>query len=230
MSEVGRPEDNQSRPTVLRSRASRRPPSRSRVSSRPLGVTPEGYLAALDSLTELRAMQAFWADPRVADVIEQPPPVRYVDDNGIERTHTFDFLVSSTDGRKIAVLVKPPELADRRGTWRLRDLLAQQTPADVATHFVVLTGLDRDRIHNAKLVAAARRSAFPAHDARMRAAVERLTGPTSTRDLVATSELGAAGLSAVARLVGEGALVLVGSRRLDCDALLRPAHLGVGDR
>lgn len=210
------------RPEPRPSRASRKPSARSRTSARPTCVTPNGYEADYEALLEFRAAQVFQARPDVAEVLEQPAPVHYVDDANVVRSHTFDLLLRLRDGTRIAVIVKPSALVAQRGTERLRDLLAAQTPASFAQQFLIVTerDLDRGRVAVAKLVHAARRCPDPERDAELRTMVASLEGPTSVQDLVEASGLGASGLMAVARLVGEGRLTLADERRLDFAAIV----------
>ncbi len=206
------------------STASRRPSSRSKTSARPSLVTPLRAEMHPEGLLEYDAALWLLSRPDVADVVEQPPAVSYVDDYGVPRRHTFDSLATLRDGTRMAVVVKPWKLSEERGTRRLLELLAAQTPAWVAQRFLLLTDRDLDRVtvSVARLVHAARRCRDPGIDAALRRGVGALAGPTRVGDLVRSCELGADGLMAVARLVGDGGLALRRGVRLDHGAVVTP--------
>ncbi len=201
---------------------SRLPGSRSLYAARPTAPLRDGSLGELESLLELNAVVVLEARPDVTEVRLQPPAVSYVDDEGSQRRHTVDLLATMRDGTRIAVLIKPSALARTRGTRRLLALLAAQVPRTFARRWMLLTEQEvtRDRVHDGWLVRLAREIPDEAVDRAILEASRTLGVPTAIRDLIAASGVGSGGLEAVARLVGEGALVLSGGGRLDHDGVV----------
>jgi hypothetical protein len=60
-------------------------------------------------------MMVLVARPDVAQIEEQPPAFDYLDENGRQASHMFDFLVTSTNGERIAVAVKQSAVAAAAG-------------------------------------------------------------------------------------------------------------------
>lgn len=154
--------------------------------------------------------------PQVADLREQPDAVQWLDAEGTLRRHTFDFLVTLKDGRKLAVAVKPK--ARRRRLDQILAAIANQVPTGFADGVLVMTDEDvpRDVVHNAALLHHCRRGANPTHDA----IVQRLVatpGRGTVGQLVAASELGGAGFRAVVRLIANGTIQVQGGARIGYD-------------
>ncbi len=207
-----------------------RPPGRSR-SSRDIAIHERCSASCRPSLVggahhpreircesglERKAALFLLTHPQVADLREQPAAVTYRDAAGIEHRHTFDFLATLTDGRKLAIPVKPLARAVRKRLRETCKLMAGQLPRGFADGILPITDADlpRDVVHNAALLHHARRGANPDHDA----AVERLIakpGRSTIGALVAASGLGGAGFRAVVRLVAKGRVTLVEHARID---------------
>lgn len=193
--------------------ATRIPSRRSRFSSRssivggaePRRIYCEGGL-------EEKAAYIFTTHRDVADVHEQPAPVRYTDENGKARQHTFDSLLMLKDGRKIAAQIKP---AKYEAKWRpIIWLIAQQMSRQFADAAVLLTEKDLhpDLVHNAMLIHAVRRDPPGVHDERMRDLVSKLKGSVRIGDLVEHSGLTGRGFRAIVRLIADGELDIAGGR------------------
>lgn len=148
----------------------------------------------------------------VADLVEQVP-VSYVDEAGIRHNHTFDFRVTTTDGTRIAIAVKPEAKAEK--AWSLVRSVAEQN-AGFADKFLVMTNLhvSRDSVANAAFVAEARRRVDPKMDALLAAMVDGLVGTTTIGSIVEASGHGADMFAAVARALGDGKLVKKGCGRI----------------
>ena len=63
-----------------------------------------------ESKREQEGLYLLLARPDVVDIWDQPPPVFYHDANGRKRSHTFDFLITLSSGKRIAIAVKPDAL------------------------------------------------------------------------------------------------------------------------
>lgn len=193
--------------------ATRVPSRRSRFSARssivggaePRRIYCEGGL-------EEKAAYVFTTHRDVADCREQPPAVKYTDESGKIRKHTFDFLLLLKDGRRIAVEIKPEKFAPK---WRpiIRRVGAQMS-CEFADAAVLLTEKDLhpDLVHNAMLVHAVRRDPPGVHDDRMRDLVDDINGSVRIGDLVAHSGLEGKGFRAIVRLIADGELDIGGGR------------------
>lgn len=53
------------------------------------------------------------AMPDLWNLIDQPKPVSFVDVDGRQRTHRFDYLAEFKNGRRVAIAVKPAERVER---------------------------------------------------------------------------------------------------------------------
>jgi hypothetical protein len=158
----------------------------------------------------------------VVDIVEQPPAVTYLDEDGNERRHTFDWLVVKADGTKWLFAVKPAALVEKSGIERIIDLIASQIPrstADFITLFTEhkLTAVD---LFNAELVHHVQKDEFPDDDAVVAKLVKRLRGTVTIASLVERSKLGGYGFNAVVRAVADGRLRLVEYRKIDYDAVV----------
>ncbi len=158
----------------------------------------------------------------VVDVWEQPDPVSFVDVDGVRHLHTFDFLLRMSDGKRIAVAVKPTKTAEKHG-WREKIAHIAAQAGHFADGFVLVTGkhLPRDMVRDARLILSCRRDDRPDDDARVRAVVAGLDGAATISDIVALSGLDGHGFRAVVRLVDVGVLEVADGTRIDYPTLVR---------
>ena len=70
-------------------------------------IVHDGRAVRFESLLEYHTSLVLLADQRVANLVEQPSAIQYTAMDHCTHRHTFDFLVTLKDGRRIAVLVKP---------------------------------------------------------------------------------------------------------------------------
>ena len=196
----------------MRSAATRTLPIKPRVSSRPSLVTAEDNREILgESGLEGKAALVLMARPACRQLFEQPDAVAYRDFEGVNRKHTFDFLMVEWNGRRIAVAVKPSVIAEKRGLKALLDHIAIQMDPGFASGVLLLTDVELrpDRVQNGRLIHDARRLPDLDVDRRLRAVVATLQGSTTIDCLIR-----AAGLEghdqafyAAARAIGDGWLV-----------------------
>ncbi len=128
----------------LPSRATRKPPARSKASTRGLIAArtksdPHLRTRYTESTKEQDAFFIFLARHDVLDVWEQPTFVTYHDDAGHRCRHVFDFRVILMDGRKIAVAVKPYALVERYNFRHTLSLIRAATPLSFADEVVLVT-------------------------------------------------------------------------------------------
>jgi len=194
----------------LRSRASRFPRLRSKGSFRGsfVGGKPPRQIV-FESKLECDIACVLLARPDVVDVLDQPPAVIYFD-GGKKRKHTFDFLVHLTDGRRIAIAVKPYEKAVKNHLSEKLKLIAAQLHHSFATEVMLMTEqhVSRAIIHDAKLIHTASRLSDPVADSEIMAVAGNLFGDVTIDALVKTSGLGARGFGAVIRLIADGSLFM----------------------
>lgn len=193
--------------------ATRIPSRRSRFSARSSIVGgAEPRRIHCEGGVEEKGAYVFVTHRDVADVYEQPAPVKYVDENGKARRHTFDFLLLLKDGRRIAVAIKPAEFREK---WEpIIRRIAGQMSRKFADAAILLTESDlhSDLVHNAMLIHAVRRDPPGAHDDQMRDLVRGLNGSVRIGDLVEHSGLEGRGFRAVVRLIADGDLDISGGR------------------
>lgn len=163
--------------------------------------------------------------PDVTEIVDQPPPVRYIDDAGRECQHTFDFRFMLTDGARILTAVKPSALVAKTGIDRTVELVAEQISAAIADYVLLFTEkkLSQVDLFNAEVVHMATRDEWPEDDAHLAKIIRKLKGETTIGELVGTSGLGGYGYDAVIRAIDAGQLRLVEYCRLEFDALVTRA-------
>ena len=204
------------------SRATRRWGTRCPRATRETKFGLDDRLIDCESGLEGKAAAAFMGRLDVVDVREQPPALRYVDDDGDVQKHTIDLLVTLRDGTRVAVLVKPRVIADRHRLDRVRDLLANQTPRSFADRYVIVTEdkLPRSVVSNGQLYADVRRFGPSADHPSVQAVLAVVTQPMSVSAVVVNVGVGT--LRALARCVLDGVLIVEGGGALDHHASVRP--------
>jgi len=155
--------------------------------------------------------------PGVAGIAEQPPAVRYIDDDGVEHRHTFDFLVKMKNGTRGFVAVKPFARVEKTGVGRVVELTAEQISPSLADWTLLFTEQDLSPIDlfNARAIHHARRDPWPEDDAAVAKVLARLKGEITIGELAAKSRLGGYGFDAVVRAISDGKLKLVQYGELD---------------
>ena len=213
-------------PTVIAltkpTRASRVFSLRDKGSSRG-AIVINDFKTLFESKGEYWAALAYRAKPQVKDVIDQPPPIEYADDDGKIASHTFDYLVICHDGTRIAVVVKPSKLVEKNGVRRMIELLAEQTPRRFAQFIKLVTEKDltADDRFNAEVIDAAMCKPDPKIDAIVAKLVGKLRGTISVGQLVAKTGHYGAGYRAIVRAIANGHLGLVEPCPIDNDAIVR---------
>ena len=90
----------------------------------------------------------------IQHIWDQPPVVHYVGRDGRTAKHIFDFLVTKTDGERIAVAVKPMQRVIERNFLSELERVAAATPKQFADRVMLVTDRHLDR---AAAAAAARK-------------------------------------------------------------------------
>jgi len=200
-------------------------------SLRGAGVTSKGKrrIMYFESGAELKAQLILQARPDVREIYEQLPRVQYVDERGKHRTHTFDILAHMTNGERIAIAVKPYEVAKRKGFFEELAIIAPQVPQEVADRVVLLTDrqLRGPALFKAELIHAVRLDEDPESDACVRAALDQVSGSLTIADLVARSGNKGRSFRAIVRFIADGMLEVCTAGRIDYCTVVARATEGV---
>jgi hypothetical protein len=183
---------------------------------------PTWYESEIEELVGL----SFLAHPNVADVIDQPPPVFFYDDDGDLRETIFDWKIVEACGTRTLVAVKRSNQVASSGIQRVVDLTAEQLSPDVADYVVLATEakLTRTDTFNAKLMYSARREIIPDDDAIIESLIRSLCGHTTIGELVEASGINGSGFRAIVRAIAARRVVLTTYRTIDHDAIVERAR------
>jgi len=197
----------------------------SKGSSRGVTVV-DGVAVESEARAERKGMLVLRARPDTLRVVEQSPQVKYVDQDGQVRIHTFDLQVHRTGGTKVAVDFKPEALVKRSGIRALHALLARQISPRDANDLLVMT----ERMYtaadhyNADLMHAVTRHHYPEDDEAMLRLIGRMKGPAPIADLVFRSRINGYGFNAVVRAIAAGRLRMTERRRIEDGAIVAPVR------
>lgn len=186
----------------------------------------DGRLTWYESILERCCALLARLRPDIVDVAEQPPPVWFVDDEGVRRHHTFDFRFTTTLKGRVLTAVKPSALVAKSGIDRIVELVAEHVSPAIADEVSLFTEelLTETDLFNAEVVNLATRDGWPDDDAAVAKVIAKLKGETTIGDLVGRSRLGGYGFDAVVRAIDAGKLRLVEYGPLGFDAVVaKPA-------
>lgn len=199
-------------------------------SLRGAGVTSKGgrRIMYFESGLELKAQLILQARRDVREIFEQLPRVKYIDQCGKERTQIFDILAHMTDGERIAIAVKPYDVAKRKGFFEELAIIAPQIPREVADRVVLLTDrqLRGHALFNAELIHAVRLDEDPEADAGVRASLKQVSGCLTIADLVAKSGMKGRSFRSIVRFIADGVLQQQTEGRIDYCTVVAPATEG----
>ncbi|WP_123225467.1 TnsA endonuclease N-terminal domain-containing protein [Paracoccus methylarcula] len=202
----------------LPSRATRKPAARSKASSRghiPGQTRQDGHLRLryFESKQEQNVLFQLLAHQDVMDIWDQPPPVHFRDAEGRRKTHTFDYLITLTGGRRIAIAVKPAAVAERQGFRETLQRVRAATPLRFADEVVLITEQNYcpSAARNAQKLHDFRRTPDPEADKIVTELVHDMSSPTSIAELVQRSGLGGRAFRAIFRAIFAGILRTVDS-------------------
>ncbi|MFC7699501.1 hypothetical protein ACFQX9_22730 [Bradyrhizobium sp. GCM10028915] len=185
----------------------------------------DGRITWYESMLERCAALLGRLRPDIVEVAEQPPPIVFIDDDGVRRHHTFDFRFTTT-ARRVLTAVKPSAMVTPTGIDRIVDLVAEQVSPSIADEVSLFTEklLTETDLFNAEVVNLATRDEWPDDDAAVAKVVAKLNKETTIGDLVDRSRLGGYGFDAVVRAVDARRLRLVEYGPLDFDSVVaKPA-------
>lgn len=182
----------------------------------------DGRITWYESMLERCAALLGRLRPDIVEVAEQPPPVWFVDDEGVRRHHTFDFKFTTTAKGRVLTAVKPSALVAKSGIDRIVDLVTEQVSPAIADEVSLFTEelLTETDLFNAEVVNLATRDEWPDDDAAVAKVIAKLKKETTIGDLVDRSRLGGYGFDAVVRAIDARKLSLVEYGPLEFDALV----------
>jgi hypothetical protein len=194
---------------VLPSRGDRKPATKSPFNYR--GEQPSlcgEHTMYFESDVERRAAHIFRADRKVVELIEQTPTVYFVDANGDECQHTFDFWLRLANGKRVAIAAKPLSLIVESG---LLDTLKRIYRTDISDQVDHITWIDErfaneDANANAEWILLARRVRNEDEYKATRKLVENVTNAVRFWDLVRLAATPAHRRIAIWNLIDEGIL------------------------
>lgn len=186
----------------------------SNISMRGHIITPDNRVMIYHSRTEHDAIMAHMYRPETRDLREQVK-FEWHDEAGEVRSHYFDFVQHTTDGRKLAYMVK--------AAARVRGSFAEKAPI-IACQAIdrggyddvrLLTEKDIDPVElaNAMLIHGSRRP-DPVPDEAAARAVDMLEAAVTVGELVLRIGHHGMGFRAIVRLIGRGVLRLRDDERV----------------
>ena len=185
--------------------ATRIPALKSKGSMRVLMASMDDVLAPCESGGEFNDVRVSRARPDVVAVHVQTEPVAYVDEDGVERHHTPDVVLTRRDRSREAHVVKPDHRA-AAARRLVRTFNERRVGGIDRWRHVGDAALPRSVVKRADLIGWVRRDGpFPNDPVleRVRALVDR---PMTVAEAVAASEAGGWGYRAVVRLIADGVL------------------------
>lgn len=208
----------------LPSRATRRIGKRNKISSRG-GVLVQlpGWerprVVYFESKLEQRVLFVLLARGDVIDLWEQPPLVRYFDDEGQPKHHFIDFYIVLESGRRIAIVVKPARIAARTKFMRELRNIRTAIRKDFADDLVLITDQDftRDEALNAERYHDFSRHRCPATFDQLRALVSTTSFPTTVGDLARALDAGSGGFRTIFIAIYEGLLTADRTSKIDAE-------------
>lgn len=179
-----------------------------------------GCVMKTDSLTEKRIALVLLARAEVAD-LENQVLFHWIDKDGTEKKHFFDFRATMTDGSRVAIMVKYHKKLEQEDFRDEIAFIASQVTPEFADRVTLMTEehLDPVELFNATLFNAVR-DPDPAADSVMRDAVANLVGAAKISDLIAHTGLGGRGFRAITRLIGNREASLQRAARIDYNSFI----------
>lgn len=149
------------------------------------------------------------AMPNLWNLFDQPKPVSFVEIDGRQRTHRFDYLAEFKEGRRVAIAVKPFERATKLNFKASLKAIKRDLPAGFADKVVLVTERERHHVEvqNAELLNFFRRCPDTEADNVISDLTNRLFGEISLTDLINKSGLGARAFRAAFRAIYAGSLI-----------------------
>lgn len=148
------------------------------------------------------------ADPSLWNLWEQPDPVAFVDFDGRQHTHRFDFLAEYRDGTTVAFAVKPKDRVESLDFRATLMAIRRDLPIGFADRVCLVTEENRHprELYNAQMLNFFRRCEDRDADQQVGEIVSKLTNEVSINDLIKPLGLGPRGFRAAFRAIYTGQL------------------------
>lgn len=188
-------------------------PARSKLTVRgfTLAMTPaDQYWRQITSASqgERETCLLTLAMPNLWNLFDQPKPVSFVDVDGKQRTHRFDYLAEFKGGKRVAIAVKPQERVERLNFKATLCAIERDLSVGFADKVFLVTERERHRveIQNSELLNFFRRRPDQEADKVIADLIDRLFGEVSIQELISKSGLGARAFRAAFRAIYAGKL------------------------
>jgi hypothetical protein len=210
--------------TTLPSIASRKIPLRGKFSFRgAIAAKINGRRRSIvyESRLELKVSYIVLSKKGIVDLIDQPPPVSYIDFDGKSRTHTFDYLAIADDGKRFAVAVKPNAKVDTLEFRRTLQLIRAQW-GDYADDLLLITesSFTAAEADNAELFFHIGGEVDDEADQTMMSLIDSLNATCSIGALVKASGLEGRAFRSIVRLIAHHRCRHVGRERISYATLV----------
>ena len=182
--------------------------------------TPRVY--GLDSQIEYNNLVLTLVDPSVAQVHEQVGPIPFFDDAGDLANHYIDLLVIKTDGRKVAVAVKPTSRLESGRFMRELQQLKRTMPAGIADELRLVTeqNISRSDAFNAAMYLRFSLTPDAEVDELLRRHLSSMSGAMTVGDICRSCCAGGRAFRCVVRAIYEGGLHKLSQGRINLFTLV----------
>lgn len=182
----------------------------------------ESQKVVFDSLGEFDAFTTTSALYPVADMVEQPPAIEYVDADGRARRKVVDQLYTLTDGSRFAAEIKPAERARAQNLEIQLGYVAAAMPDDFADNLVLITEENYDQWEalNARRLFAYRREDDPEAAAIIAELAAEIDLPVTIRELIARAAIGGRAWPEIFKAIYAGILRPIQDGIIDLDMLV----------
>ena len=164
------------------------------------------------------------AMPDLWNIFDQPKTVSFVDVDGKQRTHRFDYLAHFKDGSRVACAVKPYEKVERLNFRSTLAAIKRDLPVGFVDKVMLVTERERHRgeLRNAELLNFFRRCPDEDADDVVADLISRLFGEISIAELISKSGLGARAFRAVFRAIYAGKLIANTRELISINSIVAP--------
>lgn len=164
------------------------------------------------------------AMPNLWNLFDQPRPVSFVEVDGRQRTHRFDYLAEFKGGERVAIAVKPLERARKLNFKASLKAIKRDLPAGFADKVVLVTERERHRVEvrNAELLNFFRRCPDEDADRVVSDLIDRLFSEISLIELINKSGLGARAFRASFRAIYAGKLIANTRELISTNSIVAP--------
>jgi len=144
--------------------------------------------------------------PDLWNLVDQPKPVSFVDVDGRQKTHRFDYLSEFRNGCRVAIAVKPAERVERLNFKATLQAIKRDLPVGFADKVYLVTEHQRHKVEvrNAELLNFFRRCPDPEADGIISDLIAQLFDEISIGEMSKKTDLGARAFRAAFRAIYAG--------------------------